>query len=495
MDTAPACQPARTVAPRLTTYLPLVLVVVSLLFLALLPMVIQGRIAASLDELSELMEPARTAVSDMQVAFAQEAAGTRGFLLTGDERQTTSHHTARSARRRAHTWLVDRAARMKPEFRVALVEMGRELRLADELVDGLYSGQVTQEQYVALMPVQHERVQAVTAAMARLQQEIRRDAAARREQILAIHRLDANLSLVGVLLAFGAIMSVARLSMKNRSLAERERSARAATEKACVEVERRRDEIARISVSRQGLIRGFSHDVKNSLGAADGYLFMLERGIMGPLAANQRNAVGHSRHSVRTAMQLIQDLLDLAKAETGDIDLHVVTTDLCEVAVRAVEDYRAQADSKGLAMTIDLPAAFPALQSDPARVGQVLGNLLSNAIKYTEAGSVSIRVGKRQDDTGGEWSVVDVTDTGPGIARDNQRLIFNEFKRLDVSSRTAGAGIGLAISERLADLLGGYITVDSDLGRGSRFTLWLPLDAAGATNQPATVESAWTSVA
>ena len=420
VDTAPACQPARTVAPRLTTYLPLVLVVVSLLFLALLPMFIQGRIAASLDELSELTEPARTAVSDMQVAFAQEAAG---------------------------------------------------------------------------IPGQHARVQAVTAAMARLEQEIRRDAAARRERILAIHRLDAILSLAGVLLAFGAIMSVARLSMKNRSLAERERSARAATEKACVEVERRRDEIARIIVSRQGLIRGFSHDVKNALGAADGYLFMLERGIMGPLASNQRNAVGHSRHSVRTAMQLIQDLLDLAKDETGDIDLHVVTTDLCEVAVRAVEDYRAQADSKGLAMTIDLPAAFPALQSDPARVGQVLGNLLSNAIKYTEAGSVSVRVGTRQDDTGGEWSVVDVTDTGPGIARDNQRLIFNEFKRLDTSSRTGGTGIGLAISERLAHLLGGYITVDSDLGRGSRFTLWLPLDAAGATNQPATVESAWISVA
>jgi signal transduction histidine kinase len=344
------------VAPRLTTYLPLGLVVVSLLFLALLPMFIQGRIAASLDELSELTEPARTAVTDMQVAFAQETAGTHGFLLTRDERHATSHHTARSARRRAHAWLVDRAARMTPEFRAALVEMGRDLGPADELVDALYSGKVTQDQYGALTPVQYERFQAVTAAMARLQLEIGRDAATRRERILAIHRFDALLSLAGVLLAFGAITSVARLSMKNRSLAERERSARAATEMARVEVERRRDEVARISASRQGLIRGFSHDVKNSLNVADGYLFMLERGIMGPLASDQRNAVEHSRHSVKTAMQLIQDSLDLARAETGDIDLHVVTTDLCQVAVRAVEDYRAQADSKG-ARDDDRPAS------------------------------------------------------------------------------------------------------------------------------------------
>jgi signal transduction histidine kinase len=98
-------------------------------------------------------------------------------------------------------------------------------------------------------------------------------------------------------------------------------------------------------------------------------------------------------------------------------------------------------------------------------------------------------VGRRQDDTGREWSVVDVSDTGPGIAKDNQWLIFDEFTRLEVPPRTSGAGIGLAISQRLAGLLGGHITVDSDLGRGSRFTLWLPSDAAGATNAHATVES------
>ena len=494
-DAARAGHSARNIGPRLTVHLPLFLVVVALLFLALLPIFIQGRIAAALDKLSDVTDPASTAVSDIQVAFAREAADTRAFLLTGDERYAVSHHRAQAARRRAYAWLVDRAADMKPEVRGALVEMGRDLRPADELVDALYSGTLTHDQYMALLPVQHERLQAVTGATARLQMEIRRDAATRREHIRAIHRLDALLSLAGVLLAFAAIMSVARLSAKNRSLAERERNAHAASERAYAEAERRRHEVARISASRQALVRGFSHDVKNPLGAADGYLFMLEQGLMGILTSRQRNAVERSRHSVKTAIQLIQDLLDLARSETGDIDLHLMSTDLCEIAVRTVDNYRAHAGSKGLVVTTDLPAASPALQSDPARVGQILGNLLSNAIKYTEAGGVTVRVGRRQDDAGCEWSVVDVSDTGPGIAKESQRLVFDEFERLGASPRTSGAGIGLAISQRLAGLLGGRITIDSDLGCGSTFTLWLPFDATASTNHPATVERAWIGAA
>lgn len=483
------------VASRMPVCLPLLLAVGALFFLALLPIFIQSRIATSLDDLSEVMDPASTAVSDMQVALAQEAAGTRGFLLTGDEFYATSHHNAQSARRRAYAWLVGSAAGMKPEFRVALAEMGQDLRAADEMVDALYTGRLTRDQYMSVLPVQQERFQAVTAMTARLQQEIRLDAATRRERIRSVHRLDELLSLVGVLLAFGAVASVVRLSSKHHALADRERKARAVAERASAEAERHEQEIARISASRQGLIRGFSHDVKNPLGAADGYLFMLERGIMGPLTPRQGDALEHARHSVKAAIQLIQDLLDLARAETGDVDLHLVTTNPCEVALRTVEDYRAQANSKGLAVVTDLPAAFPTLLSDPVRVGQILGNLLGNAIKYTETGSVAVRVGLRADDTGREWSVIDVADTGPGIAEDDQRVIFNEFKRLDVSSGTAGAGIGLAISRRLAGLLGGHITVESGLGLGSRFTLWLPFDGAGSTNDPATIEGAWVSEA
>lgn len=491
-----ACQgPAAAVTPRNADHKPVLLAVGSLFFLALLPMFIQSRIAASLDELSEMMDPASTAVSDMQVALAQEAAGTSGFLLTGDEFYATSHHNAQSARRDAYAGLVNSAAGMKPEFRVALAETGQGFRTVDELVDGLYSGKVTREQFVSLLPVQQARFQAVTAMTARLQQDIRQEAATRRERIRSVHRIDAILSLVGALLVFGAVTSVLRLSSKHRALADRERKARAAADRAVAEAERHEREIARISASRRGLIRGFSHDVKNPLGAADGYLFMLERGVMGPITARQGDALEHARHSVKAAIQLIQDLLDLARAETGDLDLHPVTTDPCEVALRTVEDYRAQGDRKGLVVFADLPAAFPVLQTDPARVGQILGNLMGNAIKYTEAGSVGIRVGLRADDTGREWCVIDVSDTGPGIAEDDQRLIFDEFKRLDVSSGTAGAGVGLSISKRLAGLLGGHITVDSDLGRGSRFTLWLPFDVAGSTHDPATIEGAWVSEA
>jgi signal transduction histidine kinase len=115
------------------------------------------------------------------------------------------------------------------------------------------------------------------------------------------------------------------------------------------------------------------------------------------------------------------------------------------------------------------------IESDATRVRQILANLVANAVKYTERGGITFRVGAHERD-GKTWAVVDVADTGPGIPEDEHPMLFDEFQRLGTARRTTGAGIGLAISQRIAEALGGRITVRSSPGHGSVFSLWLPLE-------------------
>jgi PAS domain S-box-containing protein len=243
------------------------------------------------------------------------------------------------------------------------------------------------------------------------------------------------------------------------------------------ESERRREELERLTESRARLMRGFSHDLKNPLGAADGYAQLLEDGIIDDLTDRQRESVGRIRRSLRSGLRLINDLLELARAEAGQIEIRHLPTDVRDAVREVAEEYRAQADAKGLQIETDLPTEFPLIESDDDRVRQILGNLISNAVKYTTEGGVRVAVGIREDagaPAPGRWVAVDVSDTGPGIPREKHHLLFQEFARIQPTAGS-GAGIGLAIGRRVACALGGDISLDSDAGQGATFTLWLPL--------------------
>lgn len=242
--------------------------------------------------------------------------------------------------------------------------------------------------------------------------------------------------------------------------------------------ERRREELEKVLESRARLMRGFSHDVRNPLGAADGFLELLEHGIgSADLTDEQQERVARARRSLASALALINDLLDLARAEAGQIEIRIGPTDVREAVRETAEEYRAQAERRSLELTVDVPDTFPVVDSDPGRVRQIAGNLLSNAVKYTPAGgSVIVRVSHvEQSPLPGRRSavVVHVLDTGPGIPEEKRELLFEEFTRLE-GSAASGAGIGLAISRRLARALGGEITLDSTVGAGSTFSFWLP---------------------
>lgn len=263
-----------------------------------------------------------------------------------------------------------------------------------------------------------------------------------------------------------------RLDQEREQLLARERQARA-------DADLRREALERVTESRARLIRGFSHDVKNPLGAADGYAALLEEGIGGDLSDPQRKSVQRIRRSIQQSLRLIHDLLELARAEAGQIELTVQRVDTAALAREVAEDFRGQINAAGLELEVRAPDALP-VESDATRVRQILSNLVSNAVKYTRHGRVTVDASHGADEGAprpGAWVAICVMDTGPGIPPEKRETIFQEFTRLDPNA-PHGAGVGLAISRRIACLLGGDVTVESEVGRGSTFTLWLPAISA-----------------
>lgn len=243
--------------------------------------------------------------------------------------------------------------------------------------------------------------------------------------------------------------------------------------------------LERVIQSRSRLMRGFSHDVKNPLGAADGFAEMLAFGVYGDISDEQRASITRMRRNIDTALALIDDLHELSRAETGHLAFAREPLDLAAFMREMADEYLAAAQGHGLSLTVVADDHGPIVMTDRTRVRQIVANLLSNAIKYTEHGSVTLSSSRHASDAGGVagpdnpdvpdggWATIQVTDSGIGIAADKQQYIFEEFSRLGTSSAT-GAGLGLAISELIARGLGGHISVESEVGRGSTFTLWLP---------------------
>jgi PAS domain S-box-containing protein len=270
-----------------------------------------------------------------------------------------------------------------------------------------------------------------------------------------------------------ALQAIARdVTERKRSQAERER--------LLEESERRRKALESVTESRARLMRGFSHDVKNPLAAADGYLQLFSEGLLGELSQQQSRSIERIRDSIMAALRLIDDMLQIAQAEAAEILIERRPLELGEMVREIADTFHAQAAAKGLTLHIDDSIPCPPIVSDGARIRQIIGNLLSNAIKYTPSGriTVSLQPEVRRAAAPGTWVAVRVHDSGPGIPKTRQSMIFDEFTRLDPDA-SPGAGLGLAISSRIADALGGALTVDSEVGDGATFTLWLPVSAEG----------------
>ena len=181
-------------------------------------------------------------------------------------------------------------------------------------------------------------------------------------------------------------------------------------------------------------------------------------------------------------MALINDVLDLAKIEAGQLTLTLEDYELAEVVRSVVSATEPLAAAKGLKFAAIVQDGMPMAHGDARRVSQVLLNLVGNAIKFTDRGEVEIRASAAN----GQF-VLTVRDTGPGIADADQDRIFGEFQQIDNTDtrRKGGTGLGLAISKRMVEMQGGMISVDSVLGRGSTFRVVLPVHVEPALEEAA----------
>jgi PAS domain S-box-containing protein len=217
-----------------------------------------------------------------------------------------------------------------------------------------------------------------------------------------------------------------------------------------------------------------SHELRTPLTAILGWTHMLEIGSVAP--EQQGFALEIIRNSALAQSQLVEDVLDVSRIVTGKMRLQRKATKLSAVMEAAAATVRPAADAKQIALHIEVTSAPPPLQLDPARIQQVLWNLLSNAIKFSPHGSVVEMVLRTEEG----FAVVDVRDQGQGIRADFLPYIFHRFRQGDGSTTRshAGLGLGLALVKELTELHGGTVSVESVEGRGSTFTVRLPIPVA-----------------
>jgi GAF domain-containing protein len=238
------------------------------------------------------------------------------------------------------------------------------------------------------------------------------------------------------------------------------------------EIADKSEQLALASQHKSQFLANMSHELRTPLNAILGYAELLVDGIYGVLPDRPKGVLERIQNNGKHLLALINDVLDLAKIEAGQLTLTLEDYALAEVVRSVVTATEPLATSKGLNFTTTLQDNMPMGHGDARRVSQVLLNLVGNAIKFTEAGEVEISAASAN----GQF-VLSVRDTGPGIADADQERIFGEFQQIDNTNtrNKGGTGLGLAISKRMVEMQGGTIAVESVLGRGSTFRVILPV--------------------
>ncbi|QJW93701.1 PAS domain S-box protein [Frigoriglobus tundricola] len=272
----------------------------------------------------------------------------------------------------------------------------------------------------------------------------------------------ANVVITSVFDAAGRLQGFAKVT---RDLTERKRHEQALQEKNV--------ELEKANRAKDHFLATMSHELRTPLNAIIGFTGTLLMRLPGPLTVDQEKQLRTVQTSARHLLSLINDLLDLAKIESGKVELRSDPLVAQHVVQEVVTALRPLAEAKGLRFEAP-PAGDVVVRADRRALSQILINLINNAIKFTETGTVALDV-VRRDDAGRAAVAFVVSDTGAGIRPEDQPRLFQAFTQIDApeTRKQEGTGLGLHLSAKLAELLGGRITVESEFGRGSTFTLVL----------------------
>ncbi|HEX2642333.1 MAG TPA: ATP-binding protein [Thermoanaerobaculia bacterium] len=232
-------------------------------------------------------------------------------------------------------------------------------------------------------------------------------------------------------------------------------------------------QLEQASAAKSQFLANVSHELRTPLNAILGYTHLLLEGVSGELTRPQREKLTRVDSNSRHLLAIINDLLDIARIESGKMPIQVERLHLPVLIDEVMAEVEPLITGTSLQVTRTQVDEVPEIRTDRQKVKQIVLNLLSNALKFTPQGSVAVHL--EYDDAGEQISLA-VTDTGIGISEENQKTIFEAFGQADSSyaKRQNGTGLGLSICRRLANILGGRITLVSQLGAGSTFTLYLP---------------------
>jgi two-component system, OmpR family, sensor kinase len=291
-------------------------------------------------------------------------------------------------------------------------------------------------------------------------------------------------ALAGILVTI-ALTMLARAQVRDRRKLER---GALELEALAMELRKRNDELAAANRAKSEFLAMMSHEIRTPINAIIGYTQLLDVGVSGPTTPGQREQLTRIMASGRHLLALIDDILDLSQIEAGRLSVPRGNGVAGETADAALALVRPQALAKRITVSDLCEGDRDVLYTgDDRRVQQILVNLLANAVKFTPSGGkVALRCRlaelapfETSTDRGGRWVAFDVDDTGIGIRPEVQQQIFRPFVQGDTGYNRphGGTGLGLTISQQLARLMGGDLTLESEEGEGSRFTLWLPAEA------------------
>lgn len=290
--------------------------------------------------------------------------------------------------------------------------------------------------------------------------------------------------LVGWIVSLATVLGLALVLRHER------RQARSLIERS-KELERLSSELLRVNRMKSEFLANVSHELRTPLNAIVGFVDLLREGVYGELAPRQVKPVERIEASANHLRHLVDQVLDLAKMAAGRLEIHTETIDVRPFVLDVASEIESLVSEKQLNLSLVMGAALPRIRTDPTHLRQILVNLLGNAVKYTNEGGIVIRTrlvdslpdnglsSERESASENPWIGIQVIDTGIGIDPADQSRIFEEFEQVDAGPRgnsaERGTGLGLAISRRLASLIGGLVELESEPGKGSTFTLWLPV--------------------
>jgi signal transduction histidine kinase len=264
------------------------------------------------------------------------------------------------------------------------------------------------------------------------------------------------------------------------------------------ELERLSSELLRANRMKNDFLANVSHELRTPLNAIVGFVDLLREGVYGELSPRQVKPVERIEASANHLRHLVDQILDLAKMAAGRLDVHAEPLDIRPFVLDVASEIESLVNEKNLSLSLVMGSNLPRIQIDPTHLRQILVNLLGNAVKYTDSGSIILKTRSfagsvaleqglpvtvaQTQDASLSWLSIQVIDSGIGIAPIDQERVFEEFEQIDAGPRAdspnRGTGLGLAISRRLARLLGGDLLLASEPGKGSTFTLWLPVNEA-----------------